>query len=461
MPLKKQHIKNKKNSTTKKTTTQSTIPQLWGKQERPITINKSMHPKPGQHRINTTSVQAREQASFPSYAANNKEKTHSLVPSSTIRSTSKKVRGAVPSQSKTEHDEKTTAPAQHSPLSLKNYTQIKLQPSISTNIPFGDNIHEETEGDKLLFHNINGIKDSTNWFQITTTMKELNMDIFGFAEINRSMAGGEFYKWTDIIKKQFFYSRTAFSKSNIKTDSKYKPGGTMTTITGRWQSRIAEQGQDPKGLGRWNFLRLASRKASLVIVTAYRPCVTNGPTTSWMQQWSMLREAGEHSPDPVKSFYKDLESALLEWKTKKYNIILMMDANEHVGEKPGGLTSVIGKAELTDLTLFCHPNSEPPNTHARGTKKIDYIFGSIQVKENCTRAGILPYGVGYESDHRALFVNIDIEKILQSKLNSIDSVTARKLQQATPKERQIFLETAHYHFENQNVYGNRQASLTY
>jgi hypothetical protein len=31
-------------------------------------------------------------------------------------------------------------------------------------------------------------------------------------------------------------------------------------------------------------------------------------------------------------------------------------------------------------------------------------------------------------------------------------VTARKLQQATPKERQIFLETAHYHFENQNVY---------
>lgn len=83
---------------------------------------------------------------------------------------------------------------------------------------------------------------------------------------------------------------------------------------------------------------------------------------------------------------------------------------------------------------------------------IDYIFGSIRVKEYCTRAGITPFGLGYHSDHRALFVTIDIEKILQSKTKAIDSITARKLQQTTPKERQIFLETVHYHFENQNVY---------
>jgi hypothetical protein len=213
----------------------------------------------------------------------------------------------------------------------------------SSNLPFGDNIHEGTDGDKILFHNINGIKDSTNWFQIITTMKELNANIFGFTEINQTMAGGELHKWTDIIKKHFYYSRTNFSESNVKTESKYKPGGTMTTVTGKWQSRIAEKGQDPKGMGRWNFLRLASRKASLVIVTAYRPCVTNGP-----KKWSMLREAGERSPDPVQSFYKDLESTLKEWKTKNYNIVLMMDANEYVGEKPGGITSIIGKTGRID-----------------------------------------------------------------------------------------------------------------
>jgi hypothetical protein len=94
------------------------------------------------------------------------------------------------------------------------------------------------------------------------------------------------------------------------------------------------------------------------------------------------------------------------------------------------------------------------------SKKIDYIFGSSRVKENCTRAGILPFGVGYQSDHRALFVNIDIEKILQSKTNAIDSVTARKLQQATPKERKIFLETAYYHFNNHNVYDRLNRLVT-
>jgi hypothetical protein len=151
----------------------------------------------------------------------------------------------------------------------------------------------------------------------------------------------------------------------------------MTTITGQWQARIAEKGQDPKGLGQWSYVRLASRKASLIIATAYRPCVSTGPSTAWMQQWLFLRDAGDRAPDPIKSFYKDLEETITEWKNKDYNILLMMDANELIGEKPGGITSIIGKTGLTDLTLHCHPHAgTPPNTYARGTKKIDYIFGS-------------------------------------------------------------------------------------
>jgi hypothetical protein len=52
------------------------------------------------------------------------------------------------------------------------------------NQPFGDDIHGNNNGVKIMFHNINGIKDEGNWHQIMTTMQELQIEIFGFVEIN-------------------------------------------------------------------------------------------------------------------------------------------------------------------------------------------------------------------------------------------------------------------------------------
>jgi hypothetical protein len=56
-----------------------------------------------------------------------------------------------------------------------------------SNLPIGDDIHEQTEDETIIFHYINGIKEEANWFQLFMTMKELKADIFGFAEINRTL----------------------------------------------------------------------------------------------------------------------------------------------------------------------------------------------------------------------------------------------------------------------------------
>jgi hypothetical protein len=60
-----------------------------------------------------------------------------------------------------------------------------------------------------------------------------------------------------------------------------------------------------------------------------------------MQQWTLLRESGMKDPDPIKIFYTDLEKFLAGWIAKGTEIILMLDANETIGEKPGGLATVI------------------------------------------------------------------------------------------------------------------------
>jgi hypothetical protein len=78
----------------------------------------------------------------------------------------------------------------------------------SSNLPFGDDVHEQSNGERIIFHNINGIKDESNLHQIMMTMKELQADIFGFAKRNRSINGGGKQRWTNITKKFFYYSRT-------------------------------------------------------------------------------------------------------------------------------------------------------------------------------------------------------------------------------------------------------------
>jgi hypothetical protein len=70
------------------------------------------------------------------------------------------------------------------------------------------------DAETILFHNINGMKDDTNWYQIIATMKELNIEIFGFAEINRSLHHGYKQEWKETIRKIFYFSRTTTSEIN-------------------------------------------------------------------------------------------------------------------------------------------------------------------------------------------------------------------------------------------------------
>jgi hypothetical protein len=54
----------------------------------------------------------------------------------------------------------------------------------------------------------------------------------------------------------------------------------------------------------------------------------------------------------------------------------LIDANEEVRTQPGGMSTVISAAGLFDLIDSRHHADKYPNTFARGTKRIDYIFGT-------------------------------------------------------------------------------------
>jgi hypothetical protein len=91
-------------------------------------------------------------------------------------------------------------------------------------------------------------------------MHELQATGFGFTEINTTFKGASFQKWNTIIRKTFQHSKMTISESDIIYDQAYKPGGTLTAVIGKWQSRVSERGTDKTGLGRWSYLRLSSNK---------------------------------------------------------------------------------------------------------------------------------------------------------------------------------------------------------
>jgi hypothetical protein len=115
-------------------------------------------------------------------------------------------------------------------------------------------------------------------------------------------------------------------------------------------------------------------------------------------------------------------------------------------------SSTIAKNGLYDLLANQHNTDECPNTYIRGTKRIDYIFGTEKVRKHCKSSGILPFCYGYPSDHRAIYVRVDINSILQTEIHAIESIASRMIQSATPKERVKFLHELNSHYIAQNLY---------
>jgi hypothetical protein len=69
---------------------------------------------------------------------------------------------------------------------------------------------------------------------------------------------------------------------------------------------------------------------------------------------------------------------------------------------------------------------------------------------------MLPFGTGYSSDHRQLFIQVNIAGILNTKINPLESIANRKIQNATPKERKTFIEESHFYFSQHNLFERLQ-----
>ena len=187
----------------------------------------------------------------------------------------------------------------------------------------------------------------------------------------------------------------------------------MSIVGNAWYGR-SKVGCDPSSMGRWTSCTISGKQARQVtIITAYNVCnasiTTCGPMTAYSQQYHILKRTFPgRDPDPRAAFWRDLSSFITTLRTTGHEIVLMIDANDTLQKHNSKLTKWVRDSGLLDVHMHYHGTDDEPATHSRGTNRIDYIFTSPTITEYVEHCGILPLHDICFSDHRPLYVDIDM-----------------------------------------------------
>ena len=136
-------------------------------------------------------------------------------------------------------------------------------------------------------------------------------------------------------------------------------------------------------------------------------------------------------PQPRKLILNDLTQAIRHEQSRGRATLIMMDSNGSLG-KDTDLQQFISKCDLTDL----HASDPAPSTYIGSShRRIDHIFGCPQVCQSLTSSGSLSYIDGPQSDHRGLFVDLDLQQLLHRTTTppAISTASSRFLKTGNPE----------------------------
>jgi hypothetical protein len=242
----------------------------------------------------------------------------------------------------------------------------------------------------------------------------------------------------DVLKKfkDTIYKRTpggCLTISPIPTKYKrsYLPGGTLTLTVGKWRSFIDGDILDPEQLGRWtgNSYRL-SPDSKLHVMTAYRVCDSKAEydtsLSTFNQQYIGLQNKGYTNPNPRQQIIDDLIIQIKKLtKSEKDYLMIGIDANADITIDKKGLQKLCKECDLVDMYESIHTeDNENFPTHINGSKRIDYILCTTNLLHHVQKVGYIPFHEGIDSDHRAVFCDID-ECILQQDKNDSSKIMER------------------------------------
>jgi hypothetical protein len=297
----------------------------------------------------------------------------------------------------------------------KTTTSINQRLTATQNNEHKGNILTEIDNKQTLriYHqNIRGAKKYGSWEEWRQGVKWLSAKKVGIATLVETNT-----KWNNTnkadaqqnAKKETNNAIVTATSSKEKREGDYQPGGTACVLLDNWTGYNTEKIEDKTGLGRWSGFKIKGKSnRTIIILSAYRPTISYdlADYTSYSQQWRLIREEEECDPKPIERFVSDLIEQINKWESLHYDVIVGIDMNEDILTKNSNVQKLIRNTTLTTLV----DTEDAPNTYARGSKCIDFILGTRNIGSNIRSQGYLAfYSGGWESDHRGIFVDIDIK----------------------------------------------------
>jgi len=233
--------------------------------------------------------------------------------------------------------------------------------------------------------------------------------------------------------------------------SRSQPGGVASGFYGRLENRYARTKKD--NLGRWHYHEFFGQKNLLRIYTLYRvnprPS-TGGDTTAWAQQQTILLQNG-CTENPRTQVINELLIEIEDAIDSGISVLLFADLNEGVNDSEGTNDKLhnIGMFNILQRRLGNH---DLPRTHILGSKPIDHVWATINVFEAVDSAGYSPFhNVLENTDHRGIFVDINLVDILDNVIVTLKPPSQRRLQATVPARVKKYLEHVEKCWKSQNI----------
>ena len=345
----------------------------------------------------------------------------------------------------TESNTKERKEHEHKPEQSKQklrQTYLKTYDYDRMNETWGDILTmKETNKCRMVLQNVNGLRCLSDCDKTPNIAREADAyeaDIIGLVETNTDWKYGTTKEMTYKHWNRYYdHIKISTSSSNLSFGSIYQPGGTMTIVASPYAGR-ATTFQDESGLGRWTETEIIGKdNRTVCIFNVYavgkNKIGTCGPMTSYFQQWMLLNKDSNTRVDPRDKLFQDLGQTIQERQTARKEVIIMIDANDSLQNPNSKFTKWVHDMNLIDVHCNLHGTDDEPATYSRGTTRIDYFLATERINEYITEAGILPLHEFAVSDHRALFIDIDLKAYLGGELYDALHRNTRQISTSDPR----------------------------
>ena len=296
---------------------------------------------------------------------------------------------------------------------------------------FGTKMQKKKKGFRIFLQNPNGIDTSDNLFHFRLRlddMRRLGINALALPETNLNVR--DYRKSEKIMEsvKQHLESGKwlATNTPGFQSNEAQQPGGVATILRDKGMERFAGMEKDPAG--RWIVAKFYGKKGFLKIYTVYCVCKTSGSgdTTAWSQQQTYFKSKNMDL-DPRQKIRKDLIAQLESDLKIGTDLIVVGDFNEGISDEKRGIHTRMFEIGLINVFEEKMGASNLPRTYKRGSKCIDHIYVTSKVFNLITSCGIAPFNYFLKSDHRAMYIDIKINRILDAEQHVIQHASMRRL----------------------------------